>query len=96
MAQTWQNKEYDLHETYESLDLAIDAVNNFSEKWTRGCTRKTQEGEKRFYTCRKQCPKRLYILLNNEDHKVSIHISNDQHENHDNKIIEACFEMIEG
>ncbi|RNA41944.1 hypothetical protein BpHYR1_047420 [Brachionus plicatilis] len=51
-----------------------------SVKWTRADTRKIQEGEKRFYTCLKGCPKRLFLLLNAESENVSVFVSNDEHQ----------------
>ncbi|RNA29657.1 hypothetical protein BpHYR1_026585 [Brachionus plicatilis] len=48
-----------------------------SVKWTRADTRKIR---KRFYTCLKGCPKRLFLLLNAESENVNVFVSNDEHQ----------------
>lgn len=76
-----RNKVYELTTECQSIKDAIDFVKSLdSVKWTRSDTRKTQEGEKRFYTCIKGCPKRLYILLNAENENASVYVSDDEHE----------------
>ena len=52
-----KNKVYDMIPGQITLKEAIEFVQTYdSTKWTRAYTRKTQEGEKHFYTCQKGCP----------------------------------------
>lgn len=81
-----KNKVYDMVVDQLTLNEAIDFVKTFdSTKWTRADTRKTQEGEKRFYTCQKGCQKRIFILLNAENEYASVYASDNAHQHAKNK-----------
>ena len=79
-----KNKDYELKIECQSLKKAIDYINQQdSVKWTRSDTRRTNEGEKRFYNCLKECFKRLYLLLTADTELTSVYVSNDQHQHSD-------------
>ncbi len=92
-----ENRDYDLIKVYESLKQAKQELDPNNDKiktvkfedqvWKKRCEKKTNEGDKIYFTCKSysNCPKTLYLLIHNTNLKVSLFMSECDHQHETKK-----------
>ena len=74
------SKNYIPMEEFDDYNSALNHVME-SNNWTKRYNRDTDEGNKRYFSCKGQhrCPKSLYILLESRSKKCSIWLCDKNH-----------------